>query len=78
MIDTKQLHEVAQWNDLTVIGILCVFCLAFAFVIYHLFKINQKQHAEHLVELRAFNEMLIKINNHVSESINNLITLHKK
>jgi hypothetical protein len=77
-IDTTQIHDVVSWNDLTVAGILTAFILAFGYVIYHLFKINQVLYKEHLAEIRTFNEMLLKINNQYSESINNLVTLHKK
>jgi hypothetical protein len=77
-INTQQIHEVISWNDLTVAGILTAFILAFGYVIYYLFKINQVLYKEHLAEIRTFNEMLLKINNQYSESINNLVTLHKK
>ena len=77
-INTQQIHEVISWNDLTVAGILMAFILAFAYVIYYLFKINQTLYKEHLSEIRTFNEMLLKINNQYSEAINNLVMLHKK
>lgn len=77
-INTQQIHEVISWNDLTVAGILMAFILAFTYVIYYLFKINQTLYKEHLSEIRTFNEMLLKINNQYSEAINNLVMLHKK
>lgn len=77
-INTQQIHDVASWNDLTVAGILTALILTFAYVIYYLFKTNQVLYKEHLAEIRTFNEMLLKINNQYSESINNLVTLHKK
>lgn len=69
-MNPQEIHNIATWNDLTIIGVLVVFIFAFSIVIYNLFKINQKLYNEHLSELRTFNEILQKINNQYSESIN--------
>lgn len=69
-MNDDKIHEIATWNDLTVIGVLTLFAIIFAIVIYHLFRINQKMYKDHLAELRTFNEILLKINNQYSAAIN--------
>jgi hypothetical protein len=84
-----QLHDIISWNDATIPGILIAITITLGAVVYYLFKTNQTLyseftkerdtlHKEHLNEIRSFNEVLIKINNQYSDSIRNLVELHKK
>ena len=88
-ITPSQLHDIVSWNDMTIGGVLIALVFAFGAVIYYLFKSNQalykeftlerdRLYKEHLMEIRSFNEALLKINNQYSESIQNLSILFKK
>lgn len=75
---TTELHEIISWNDATAIGILAAIVIAFGWVIIYLFKVNQDLHNKFIVELKASNEALIKVNNFQNEFVNNMITLEKR
>jgi hypothetical protein len=77
-VSTQQIHEVISWNDATVIGILIAFILAFGLVIIFLFKTNQTLYKEFIIELKANNEALIKVNNFQNEFVNNMVALEKR
>lgn len=75
---TADLHEVISWNDATITGILIAIVLAFAATIIYLFKTNQTLYKEFIVELKANNEALIKVNNFQNEFVNNMVALEKR
>jgi len=77
-VSTEQIHEVISWNDATIAGILIAFILAFGLVIIYLFKTNQTLYKEFIVELKANNEALIKVNNFQNEFVNNMVALEKR
>ena len=77
-IDTKQIHEVVSWNDATITGVLILFVLAFGCVIVYLFKTNQTLYKEFIIELKASNEALLKVNNFQNEFVNNMVSLEKR
>lgn len=88
-ITPSQLHDIVSWNDMTIGGVLIALVLAFGAVIYYLFKANQtlykeftaerdRLYKEHLMEIRSFNEAILKINNQYSEGIMVLTNLFKK
>jgi uncharacterized protein HemX len=100
MITPEQAQSILSMNDVTIAGILIALALAFGFVIYYLFKVNQeilksssaererlyaeftaerdRLYKEHLNEIRSFNDLLIKVNEKYSDSIQNLVLLQKK
>jgi len=88
-IPTEQIHDIVSWNDATITGILIAVVITLGIVVYYLFRINQELydqftkerdalHKEHLSEIRSFNDILIKISNQYSDSIRNIVELHKK
>lgn len=100
MITPEEAKTILSINDATIAGILIALALAFGFVIYYLFKVNQeilksssadrerlyaeftaerdRLYKEHLNEIRSFNDLLIKVNEKYSDSIQNLVLLQKK
>lgn len=77
-VNTQQIHDVISWNDATITGILIAIVLTFGCVIVYLFKTNQTLYKEFIVELKANNEALIKVNNFQNEFVNNMVSLEKR
>lgn len=75
---TSDLHDVISTNDATAIGILIAVVIAFGWVIIYLFRVNQDLHNKFIVELKASNEALIKVNNFQNEFVNNMVALEKR
>ena len=73
----EQLHEVISWNDVTVIGVLIAVILAFGFTIVYLYKSVEKLNKDHMVELRQFNDTLLKVNNSYNEFVKNMMELKR-
>lgn len=81
MIETQKLLElqkVMSTNDATIVGVLIVIVVAFGWVIFYLFKVNQDLHNKFIVELKASNEALIKVNNFQNDFVNNLARMDKR
>lgn len=66
---TADLKEIVATNDATVTGILIAITIAFGATIVYLYKTIQTQNKEHMNELRAFNEQLLKANNSYYEFV---------
>lgn len=75
---TADLKEIVTTNDATVTGILIAITIAFGVTIVYLYKNVQTLNKEHMSELRAFNETLIKVNNSYNEFVKNMIELKSK
>jgi len=81
MLETQKLLElqkVMSTNDATIVGVLIVIVVAFGWVIFYLFKVNQDLHNKFIVELKASNEALIKVNNFQNDFVNNLARMDKR
>ena len=75
---TADLKEIVATNDATVTGILIAITIAFGVTIVYLYKNVQTHNKEHMNELRAFNETLLKVNNSYNEFVKNMIELKSK
>lgn len=75
---TADLKEIVTTNDATVTGILIAITIAFGVTIVYLYKNVQTLNKEHMNELRAFNETLLKVNNSYNEFVKNMIELKSK
>lgn len=75
---TADLKEIVATNDATVTGILIAITIAFGVTIVYLYKNVQTLNKEHMNELRAFNETLLKVNNSYNEFVKNMIELKNK
>lgn len=75
---TADLKEIVATNDATVTGILIAITIAFGVTIVYLYKNVQTLNKEHMNELRAFNETLLKVNNSYNEFVKNMIELKSK
>jgi hypothetical protein len=75
---TADLKEIVATNDATVTGILISITIAFGVTIVYLYKNVQTLNKEHMNELRAFNETLLKVNNSYNEFVKNMIELKSK
>jgi len=74
----SEIKSIIATNDATMVGILIAVCIAFAITIVYLFKTNQTLYKEFLVELKANNEALIKVNTFQNEFVNNMVVLQKR
>lgn len=75
---TADLKEIVTTNDATVTGILIAITISFGVTIVYLYKNVQTLNKEHMNELRAFNETLLKVNNSYNEFVKNMIELKSK
>jgi CRISPR/Cas system-associated endonuclease Cas1 len=58
---TADLKEIISTNDATITGVLIAVCLTFGITIIYLFKQNQAIHNKFIDELKATNDVIIKV-----------------
>lgn len=58
---TSDLKEIVSTNDATITGVLMAVCLTFGVTIIYLFKQNQAIHNKFIDELKATNDVIVKV-----------------
>ena len=72
------LKDIVSTNNATTTGVLIAVTIAFGVTIIYLFKNIQTLNKEHMVELRSFNETLLKVNNSYNDFVKNMVELKNK
>ena len=58
---TADLKDIVSTNDATIAGILIAICIVFGITIIYLFKQNQAIHSQYIAELKATNDVILKV-----------------
>jgi len=58
---TSDLKDIVSTNDATITGVLMAVCLSFGITIIYLFKQNQAIHNRFIDELKATNDVIVKV-----------------
>ena len=74
----SDLKDIVTTNNATTTGVLIAVAVAFGITIIYLFKNIQSLNKEHMVELRSFNETLLKVNNSYNDFVKNMVELKNK
>lgn len=72
-VSTEQVRQIVTTNDATVQGILIGIVLALSTIVVFLYRKTETMQKEYIKELKAINEMVLKINNDQKEFTANLL-----
>lgn len=72
-VSSDQVREIVTTNDATVQGILIGIVLALSTIVVFLYRKTETMQKEYIKELKAINEMVLKINNDQKEFTANLL-----